>query len=92
MAIDVAEEDMRWSSPDGGRADDGPERRPWLAERQRPFAATMEIVGLKAGGQWWPWRPSIWLAQAQSRMNPSARSRQVSLFVSVSETITLPTD
>jgi hypothetical protein len=52
VAMDNAVEGVRWSSPDGGGADDGPVKRPWLAERQRPFAATMEIVGLKVGGRW----------------------------------------
>ena len=92
VALDNAEEGCVLVVPAGGGANDGPERRPWLAERQRPFAATMEIAGLKAGGRWWPWGPSIRLAQAQSRMNPSARSREVYLFVSGSATIALPTD
>ena len=37
-------------SPEGGGADDGPERRPWLAERQRAFDARVETVGLNVGG------------------------------------------
>ena len=53
MALDNAKEGVLWSSPIGGQADNDPVRRPWLAERQRPFAATMEIVGLKVSGQWW---------------------------------------
>ena len=90
VALDKAAEGVRWSSPAGGGANDGPVVRPWLAERQRPFDATVETVGLKDGGRWWP--PSIWLARAQSRMNPSALSREVYLFVSGSATIALPTD
>ena len=43
-AMDDAEEGVRWSSPNRGEADEGPARWPWLAERQRPFDATMEIV------------------------------------------------
>ena len=52
VALDDAKEGVRWSSPAGGEANNGPGRRPWLAERQRPFAATILIVGLKVGGQW----------------------------------------
>ena len=50
VALDNAEEGVCWSSSVGGGAEDGPMRRPWLAERQRPFATTMEIVGLKVRG------------------------------------------
>jgi hypothetical protein len=92
VAIENAVEGVRWSSPAGGGADDGPAKRPWRAERQRPFDATMEIVGLKVGGRWWPWWPLSRLARAQSRMIPSARNREVYLFVSGSATIALPTD
>ena len=83
---------VRWSSPDGGGVDDGPERRPWLAERQRPFDATMKVVGLKVGGRCWPRWPLFWLARAQSRMIPPARSQEGYFFVSGSATIALPTD
>jgi len=33
VALCDAEEGVRWSSPDGDGMDDGPERRPWLAEK-----------------------------------------------------------
>ena len=42
VAMENAEEGVRWSLSAGGGTNDGPVRRPWLAERQRPFAATME--------------------------------------------------
>jgi hypothetical protein len=87
--MDDAEEGVRWSSPAGGGANDGPVRRPWLAERQRPFAATIAIVGLKVGGRWWPRRPLFRLA---SRRISPARSREGYFFVSGSATIALPTD
>jgi len=51
-AMDDAEEGVRWSSPGRGGADVGPARRPWpwLAERQWPFDATMEIVDFWMAG------------------------------------------
>ena len=52
---------VRWSSPYGDGAEDGPERRLWIAERQRSFDATVDTVGLKVGGRWWSWWPSFWL-------------------------------
>ena len=33
VALDDANEGVRWSSPAGGGSKDGPVRRPWLAER-----------------------------------------------------------
>ena len=50
MALDNAKEGVCWLLPVYDRTDDDPVRRPWLAERQRLFAATMEILGLKVGG------------------------------------------
>ena len=53
MAKGYAEEGVRWLPPDGCGADDGLTRRSWLAGRQRPFAATRELVGLR----WLAWMP-----------------------------------
>ena len=52
MTVDDAKEGVRWSSPGRGGADVGPARRlwPWLAERQGPFDATMEIVDFWMAG------------------------------------------
>ena len=49
MVLDNAKEGVCWSSPTDGGADDGPARKSWPTEKQSPFAATMEIIGLKVG-------------------------------------------
>ena len=82
-----------WLSPTGDGVYNGPVRRPWLAERQRPFAATLEIVGLKVGDQCWSWWP-LCLAGASAVADDSVLVQPRGLLVCFGQSaaITLSTD